>query len=44
MVLQLEQEEALRVSETLNLSESEVQQITHFQKANLYLLRTVTIS
>ena len=32
MVLQLEQEEALRVSETLNLSESEVQQITHFQK------------
>ena len=37
MVLQLEQEEALRVSETLNLSESEVQQITHFQKGESLL-------
>ena len=37
MVLQLEQEEASRVSETLNLSESEVQQITHFQKGESLL-------
>lgn len=37
MIMQLEQEEASRVSETLNLSESEVHQVTHFQRGESLL-------